>query len=834
MIGIGDHDYIAIRFEAFATEVLGPAVHVQRADLELAVWQTTEPVPLAMAVAADYRPIAPGFRWGPVWSTAWFRIRGRVPAAMAGKAVALRFCSCTEALLWQDGAPRQGFDDNRDTCLLFTAAAGNENVELFVEAACLRPFGVSTFFWDPPEEHRRWQDQEPGRVAYCELVTVDTALWRLQQKLLFARQVALAVPPESARAHRLIRGLRLWLTRGDTEPAALLAREAELDELLRGAGGGTAATRCTAVGHAHIDTAWLWPVRETRRKLLRSWSNVLELMERHDDFCFVASQAQQYAFVERDAPALFERIRVRVAEGRWEAGGAMWVEPDCHAPSGESLVRQLLVGTRWFEDRFGARGRQRHLYLPDTFGFPASLPQLCALAGLDTFVTNKLVWSERTAFPHTTFRWRGIDGTEIVTHFTPGDDYNAQLQPAELRHGEQKLIRNDLREVQQTRSTVTRWLQPFGFGDGGGGPTAEAITRGRLAADCEGMPAVEPGTIDAFCTALHRERAAARAREGRDLPVWDGEFYLEKHRGTLTTAAWLKQANARAEQRLRVIETLLAGAGDAAARAAFGERLEACWQTVLLHQFHDILPGSSIAAVYDDARAAFAALDDELAAAEEAAFGALAARLGGCVDDGPAPSSWLLFNPCSHRRSGVVTVAGAPRWIADVPALGAVVVGAAEALPAAVAPVTTTANRLRNGLLAVTLDAAGRIAEFTAAGCDADALRGRDDHGGPLPLNQLVVYEDRPRRWEAWDVDFDYTDRGTELDGPVTIAVVEDGPLRGAIEVTHAFGHSRVVQRYVLAAGSRYLAIETEVDWQEEHAFLRALFPTGIRARAAT
>ncbi|MBK8979434.1 MAG: alpha-mannosidase [Planctomycetes bacterium] len=833
MIGIGDHDYLAIRFEAFADDVLGPAIHAQRHPLDVAVYQPAEPVPLATARRAAFTPVAPGFRWGPVWSTAWFRIRGTVPATMAGRRVALRFSSGTEALLWQRGEPRQGFDDNRDACVLYDSATGGEEVDLLVEAACNHPFGVSTFFWDPPEQHRRWRDEKPGRLERCELVTVDEDLWRLRLKLHFARQVLLELPAESARAHLLARGLRLLLADAPaTDPHAFAALEPRLDELLRG-NGAPAATHCTAVGHAHLDTAWLWPLRETRRKLLRSWSNVLELMDRFDGFCFVASQAQQYAFVEQDSPELFERIRRRVADGRWEAGGAMWVEPDCSVPSGESLVRQILHGTRYWQEKLGPHAQQRHLYLPDTFGFPACLPQLATLGGLDTFLTNKLAWCDRNDFPHTTFLWRGIDGTELLTHFTPGDDYNAQLAPKELARGERKLIRKDLREMALARCTTRSWLQPFGFGDGGGGPTAEMIARARFAGATEGMPQVELGRMDAFCERLHRERDAARAAEGRDLPVWDGELYLEMHRGTTTSAAWLKRANADAENRLRRIEALLAGAGDAALRERWVPRLRACWRSLLLHQFHDILPGSSIAAVYDDARRALAELDAELRTAERETLAALAARFGAHGAIRPV----VVFNPCSHARSGYADVDGRPCRADDVPPLGAVLIDAAATAPVD-EPVRTTATSLANGYLTATIDTAGRVAALTVEGADAPVNARVDapgSNGSPAPLNQLVAYEDRPRRWEAWDIDFDHTDRAALLDGPAEEIVVRAAlPERGEIEVVRRYGRSTIRQRYVLHAGAHALEVRTAIDWQEERTLLRALFPTRIRARAAT
>lgn len=820
MIGISDREYAALRFEAFNDDVLRPAVYPLAVPLEVGVFQTDEPISLARARKGDYQRVERGFRWGPVWSTAWFRLQGVVPEEMEGKRLALRFSSGTEALLWQGGAPRQGFDENRELCLLAEKATAGEALDLFVEAACNMPLGISTFWWDAPELRKRWLEEKPGRLEHCELVAIDRTAQRVVNKLDFARRLALALPEGSPRSLELLRALReLVESIPSSDPTTgLAASEARLDDLLRG-DERAPDTTCTAVGHAHLDTAWLWTLRETRRKALRSWANALELMERHDSFCFIASQAQQYAWCEEDSPALFERIRERVAEGRWEAAGAMWVEPDCHAPSGESLVRQILVGTRWWREHFGESARQSFLFLPDTFGFPACLPQIMRGAGLATFVTDKMAWSERNEFPWVTFRWRGLDGSEVLAHLTPGTNYNSPVQPADLLRGEQRLQRLDGGPVGEHRQYLRRWLQPFGYGDGGGGPTEETVRRAELAAHTAGLPRVELGRVDEFCAGLHAARERELTRSGRDLPAWDGELYLEQHRGTYTTHAWLKAANARAEERLRAIEALLASEGVAPDEES-AARLDAAWKTVLLHQFHDILPGSSIHEVYVEARATYAKLEDELDALLEEA----AARLV------PAGETALL-NPTSHRRDEAVVELGEGelRLVRDLPALGLCALVEADVAPAY--PVVTTERLLSNGLVELELDRAGRIARLQCVGT-ARPVNAVGAEGALLPLNQLVLYRDRPRRWEAWNLDEDYTDVAKPLDGTAeSIEVIEGGPLRGIVECRRDFGEgSTLVQRYVLRAGERRVEVETTVDWHEDRRLLRALFPTAIRA----
>ncbi|MFH0944990.1 MAG: hypothetical protein V2A76_07310, partial [Planctomycetota bacterium] len=487
MIGIPDRDYAALRFEAFASEVLAPAILRQASEPAVQVFQTGERISPEEARTAIFQPVARGFRWGPVWSTAWFRIRGAVPGEPPAGEWALWFSSGTEAQLFLDGQPLQGFDDNRQLFRLGKRLRPGEPFEFFVEAACNRPLGVATFWWDDKELVRRWQEENPGRYEGCRLVDLDQDLSDFHLKYEFARRLALALPEGSARARELLQGLRQVtnLIPAGQAGAALKSARPILERLLEGA--PHPSTHCVAVGHAHLDTAWLWPLAETRRKIVRSWSNALELMERFPTFRFAASQAQQYAFCKEDAPELFERIRARVKEGRWEPVGAMWVESDGHAPSGESLIRQILHGISFYRREFGEAAPQTVLFLPDTFGFPAALPQIMRLFCLETFVTDKMAWSERHEFPHVTFLWRGIDGTETLTHLTPGCNYNAPLQPQDLLKGEQRLLGKDRDPVAPERAFLDRWLQPFGFGDGGGGPTEEIVKRSELAARVEGL-----------------------------------------------------------------------------------------------------------------------------------------------------------------------------------------------------------------------------------------------------------------------------------------------------------------------------------------------------------
>jgi len=811
----------AQRFAAFAVQVLEPAHLRRRSTIErIEVLQTEKRISLDAASRENYMPVMRGWRWGPVWSTAWFRVRGEVPAEWAGETVALRFSCGTEAMAWREGSALGGLDVNHDTVDFLPRAVGGEQVEVYIEAACNRPLGATFFWWDEREAAARWNEEKPGRLDVCEWVVVDRPVWRLWQQFDFARQLLLTLPAESERARRLIDGMEALMSRlrPETVPQQADAASTELATLLRGEGG--TRTRCTAVGHAHIDTAWLWPLAETRRKCARTFASVLGLMERYPGFRFAASQAQHYAWIEAEHPALFERIRAATAAGQWEIAGGMWIEPDCNVPSGESLIRQILHGTRYWAERFGLKAKQTYAYLPDTFGFSAILPQIFRQAGLDSFITNKLIWSDANEFPHVNFLWRGIDGTEVLSHCTPGRDYNSQNTPKELLRGERDSARLD-------GSRCGLWLQPFGHGDGGGGPTAESIERADFAADCEGMPRVLLGRIDDFCRDLHAARTQAIAG-GRDWPVWDGELYLEYHRGTLTTLAWLKRANRVAEHALRRVEYLMAAAPNGGSLADdHAATMDEAWKKLLLNQFHDILPGSSVKEVYDDADADHSAIVASLDPIE------WEARAAWChaLDTRGMKRPMVVFNANSWPVTGVVSLGNERHFVEDVPALGVRVLDCPvkdiDASTSANIAVHKEPRVLQNNRLRVELDDTGRIS----------TLRTLPDGRSwcSQPINQLVLYDDRPRAWEAWDIDRGHLESARPVDGPAYIRDVRNHPLRGEIVVARELGRaSRITQRYVLEADSPRVDIHTSVEWNEERTLLRAIFPVDVQSTMAT
>ncbi|MGI8808755.1 MAG: alpha-mannosidase, partial [Acidimicrobiales bacterium] len=555
------------------------------------------------------------------------------------------------------------------------------------------------------------------------------------------------------------------------------------------------AHRITAVGHAHIDTAWLWPAREAARKCARSFANAVALMEEYPDFEFVCSAARHLAWVEERYPSLFTRISDRVAAGQFQPVGGMWVEADCNVPSGESLVRQIVHGQRWYLSRFGRECREA--WLPDAFGFPASLPQILAQAGMGWFVTQKLSWNEVNRFPHHTFWWQGLDGTRVRAHFPPAATYNGDMSLPELLR------------APSTPAAGCRSLYPFGHGDGGGGPTRDMVEAARRAADLGGAPRVAMESLADFFAAVEADPAP--------LPVWAGDLYLEKHRGTFTSQAAAKLGNRRGERALAAAELWSTVGPDGAWPA---DDLDRAWKLLLVNQFHDILPGSSIHWVYRDTAADHAEVQAVAGRLASSAMAAIAAE----VDTSAMARPVLAFNPTPYaRREPIGTV-----W-AEVPAMGYTAVdldppGAAPPEP----PVEVGDGWLSNGLLRVEWDTDGRLTSIW------DLQYQREVLAGERAGNVFHLHHDRPAEYDAWDVDRSYLDDFHELGGPVTVDAVDAGHGRGEVRFGRTFGASSLDQTMVLVAGSRRIDFVTDVDWHERHRFLKVAFPVAVHTDRAT
>jgi alpha-mannosidase len=596
--------------------------------------------------------------------------------------------------------------------------------------------------------------------------------------------------------------------------------------------------RLALTGHAHIDLAWLWPVAETRRKGRRTFATMLELMERYPDFTFNQSSAQLYAWIEEDAPDLFARVKERVAEGRWEPIGGSWVEPDSQITGGESYVRQLFYGQRAFAAMFGKRSTVA--WLPDVFGFSGGIPQLLRGAGIDGFFTTKLNWNEENVFPYDLFTWEGIDGSRVTANMfrnlSPAHGYNGNIAPLDTLG----TWRNFGGKRQHPES-----LLAFGWGDGGGGPSPRMLENYARIKEFPALPRLRMAHIEEFFAALPES----------GLPVWVGELYLEFHRGTLTTQARTKALNRAGEHRLLEAEAFAAIAQLSGFPYPHDE-IETAWKTLLLNQFHDIIPGSSIAEVYQDTVPELEGVVRTATAVRDAAL----AHLGGPGNGSPSGQRLIVANAALSPRPLTVLLAEQDRdatvsaldgaalptqlveeglLIHDparvVPGLGWLSLvtdpGAPRSEPSSAAVVRMQrlvgGPILENDLLRVEISEDGSLHRIVdkAAG-DRDVLADRG--------NQLWVFVDKPRTYDAWDIEENYENEGDEVEGVEAIEVIETGPLRGAVRVRRTWRDSRIEQTYRLLAGSRRLDIATRIDWHDRQTYLQARFPLAVHSHEAT
>lgn len=763
-----------------------------------------EPVPVADALAAArdgrYEPVAPGAPWGEPWSTWWFEITGSVPAEFAGQEVEvivdLGFTGegpgfQAEGLLHDElGTPLKGIHPQNRWHRIARSATGGEPVHLFLEAAGNPAVMAHGFRPTPSGDRATAGDESLYVLGRVDLAVLDREVFGLAMDLDVLIDLATELPERDARRLELCAALDDALARLDVHAIAGSAASARaaLAPVLQ-APANASAQRITAVGHAHIDSAWLWPVRETVRKCGRTFANVTALALDYPELSFACSSAQQYAWMKARQPALWQRIREAVDAGTWEPVGGMWVEADGVMPSGESFVRQLLHGQRFFERELGRRCTG--VWLPDSFGYSAAWPQIAKLAGAQWFLTQKLSWNDTNTFPHHTFWWEGIDGTRILTHFPPADTYESKLGGADLH-------RSARQHLDKGRSR--RALIPFGFGDGGGGPEREMLERARRLRSLEGSPSVEVGTAQSFFDGVREEYAAYA-------PTWTGELYLELHRGTLTSQRAMKAGNRRCEGLLRQAELVWTAAVMRGVGEWPGEQLRAVWERLLLLQFHDILPGSAIAWVHAEARADFDRLVREL---EALVAGGMESLGGGLLNAGP------------FARREVIGTGMGLRLVA-VPALS---VAAGEVVEP-VHPVTVEGLTLDNGLVRVAVGGDGSIESLL------DLRHGGVDGRQVLPVGaraaELRLHPDVPEKWDAWDIDRPHSRTWASPAG-VTVAVVEAGPLRAVVEARSLIGASRLVQRTTLTADSPRVDIEVRVDWRESERALAVYVPVSILA----
>ena len=619
----------------------------------------------------------------------------------------------------------------------------------------------------------------------------------------------------------------------DSVPAALETLQNGLDT-----SGSPMDVDIVGIGHAHIDVAWLWTLGHTRRKTGRTFSNVLRIMEQFPDYHFSQSQAQLYKYTEEDYPEIFDAIKERVKEGRWEVMGGAWVEPDCNATGAESLARQFLLGRNYFRKHFGDVDTGV-LWLPDTFGYSWALPQLIEQAGMKYFVTHKMSWNQYNQMPHQLLWWQGIDGTKVLTHFLTTPEGSELLPFSTTYNGNvsAQQIMGTWDNFRQ-KETYNELTTVYGYGDGGGGPTREMLENLETFSNLAGAPRVRSGTVREYMEGVE-ERVAD------DLPVWNGEFYLELHRGTLTSQARNKWYNRKSEFLLHDAEFVAALAALTTNYAYPHDVFTEAWELICLNQFHDILPGSSITPVYEDSTRDYEHIRHIAEEARDNALDAIAATM-------PASTAAMAINPTSFTgdkvgflpesiNSGLalgdevlMTQSVEDGTLINFTQLEAYSVFALQSGEAADAETSLTVHEseervvFENDLIRYVFTRNGDISSIYDKEAEREVLL--EGEAG----NQLLALEDRPLAWDAWDVDIFYDDRVEKIEGVEAFQLIEAGPIRVGLLVKHRYRNSTITQKIYLYHNSKRLDFDTHVDWHEQHILLKVAFPVDILSPTAT
>ena len=757
-----------------------------------------------------------------------------LPLGVSKSLEALSFLYGPEALAYLDGVACQGIDPNHQELLLPDHAFDGKAHQLALHG------------WAGIKDERY-------EMGLPRLVQIDQPTRDLIATSGTALEVAKQLPEKSPVRVNLLNDLDAAFFLLDLhEPlgadfyASVHAAHRGLKQGIANAGPPMEVV-VSGVGHAHIDVAWLWTLSQTRQKVARTFSTALRLMEQYPEFTFTQSQPQLYQYIAEDHPEMMAQIKERVAEGRWGTIGGMWVEADCNLTGAESLARQFLLGRRYFLEIFGTRESPK-LWLPDVFGYAWQLPQLIQEAGLKYFVTAKLSWNQYNRVPYDQFWWQGLDGSKILTYFITtskpgwwGATYSADLSPEEIiatwDGSQQKELRNE-------------FMVAYGHGDGGGGPTRAMLDGSREMAAHPGLFRVRLSTAIDFMEA-HKRQA------GDKLPAWNGELYLELHRGTYTSQARNKREIRKCEFLLHDAEFLAAWACLNGAFAYPHEELRRAWELLCLNQFHDIIPGSSIQQVYVDSLRDYEEIrrigerirDDVLIALDRSL---------------PAESALAIYNPTSFPRSEAVAISGervlttldgrilpaqrnedgllvrcpvvppygvlALRFSSgEMPATkNHIYVGDIEAAPKDEGASEHCSMVMENPLLRAEFDQAGDIVRLFDKRADREVLTAGER------ANQWQAFEDRPLDWEAWDIDIFYDEKMWLADPAHSINIVEKGPLRACLEIKRRVFNSVIKQRVYMVTDSARIDFDTTIDWQERRLLLKVAFPVDILSPRAT
>jgi len=817
------------RLDLFLKQDILPRLYGERAPLKIEINENAAKDQKA-ALEGPWREVQQGFRYGPAYTSFWFRLTGVLPPSMVDQEIAVVAELGGERTVWRDNSPWCGIDwQHTDMGFLegsiFSCAESHAGrIDMIVQSYA-RNGQVSV--------HIREEPREPlvETVQRAEAVVVDGEMKAFRYDLEFAAKLLDTLDKDGPAYASLLRALNEVVNGFRPTARETIARSRKLIKDALGALNGELNHTIVAVGHAHLDTAWLWPLEITKKKMAHTTATQLNLIERYPEYVFAHSQASQYEWLEQEYPILFERVKAAIKKGQWEPVGSMWVEADCNLTGSESLVRQFLYGKRYFRDKLGYETHD--MWLPDVFGYAAALPQILAKLNIKYFLTQKISWNQINKFPHHTFWWQGIDGTKIWTHFPPADTYCGNCEPKEILYS----VKN---HKDHARSDYSLYL--FGHGDGGGGPTEQHLEMLRRGVQAPLYPEILTGkrAIDFF-----RE---AKARS-RDLQTWVGELYGEFHRGTYTSQAANKKGNRVSEFLLRDAE-YLASFTEGFPKDYPAAELEEAWKLVLLNQFHDIIPGSSVREVYVDSARDYA----RIAEMGEGMIERSLKSMGSKLDTATMARPVALFQNCVSTTQGEIPwpmdkvpqglVCGdetLPVQLVDafderklifqtpVAALESVAVADLVDVPAAhKGRLKASGRRIESSEWSVRFDGNGNITSL------ASLEDGTEFIEQSKLANMFQLLEDKPLFWSAWDVDIYSSETAIDLVKSESFEIVERGPVRVAAEIVKRIGEGSTIRQRISLGPTPGIRFDTEVDWHEEDKMLKVAFPVNVNSPRAT
>ncbi len=791
----------------------------------------------------------PGEKWGETKDYSIFRAKVTISKTMHGKHVMIWFDTQyndghvlrrqsdvgwnnrknPQFVLYVNGKAFQGIDVYHTHATLSTSAIENEEYDIALEGFPGMPKG--------PLE------------MYMFLKTIDDVTEKLYYHLKVPFDASKFIEDETTKIEikkhleNAVNLLDLRLPYSELYYESVKKTQQYIDDVLDNELANHDNVIVKGIGHTHIDVAWLWPVVETRQKVVRSFSTVLQLMKLYPDYKFMSSQPQLYQFLKEENEEVYNEVKQRIKEGRWEAEGGMWLEADCNLASGESFVRQILFGKQFFSEEFGVDNEI--LWLPDVFGYSAALPQILQKTGIKYFMTTKISWNEYNTLPYDTFNWRGIDGSEVFTHFVTtsylGNDfmwggytYNGELC-AEQIMGTWKNYKN--KDI--NKETYTS----FGWGDGGGGPTREMLEQAKvLKKGIKGLPKFEMQMPSEYYTNLYN-----KVKDNKRLPSWVGELYLEYHRGTYTTMARNKRDNRKSELLYRDVELFSYMANQLGLGEYPKERLNDNWRVILLNQFHDILPGSSIKEVYDVTKIEYEQIlsnGQEMLSDSIEKIAVLAAS---------KKKSCVVFNQLSFERTDIVAIETNEYFThatdndgvkipgqlkegenghvfyfeATIPSMGYKVYELSSE-KVIKGDMFVDLQTMENDYFKITFNDDMNMTSIF------DKVNNREVLPKGQVGNQLIVYEDKPYAWDAWDVNIYYKDKSWLINDVEKVEVIEQGPIRAGLKIRRRFLQSVIEQTIYIYKSNKRIDFKTYIDWKQHDLFVKVTFPIDVNASKAT